>query len=242
MNANTSAQTTSGTSKNIGPKVIVGFAIFALLMPAVLFVSANRLDWVMGWVFAVLIVGATVVSRVVALRKYPDLAVERARSLGAEDAKPWDKVIVPIIAIVGPLATWIVAGLNVRFGWLPMVPLALQIVAIAIVVFGYAFASWAMASNKFFSGTVRIQTDRGHTVVTDGPYRIVRHPSYTGAIVSGLATPLLLGSWWALIPAGLTAILFVIRTALEDRTLQEELDGYRDFARQVRYRLLPGVW
>jgi len=242
MDANASARTTTGASKEIGLKAIVRVVLVTLLMPAVLFGSANRLDWVMGWVFFGLLVVTSIVSRVAMLRKYPDLAAERARSLEAEDAKAWDKVLVPLVAIVGPMVTWAVAGLNVRFGWLPEVSPAVQIAAIAIVVLGYAFASWAMASNPFFSGTVRIQADRGHTVVSDGPYRIVRHPAYTGAFVSGLATPLLLGSWWALIPAGLTTVLLVVRTALEDRTLQEELDGYQEFARQVRYRLLPGVW
>jgi protein-S-isoprenylcysteine O-methyltransferase Ste14 len=107
---------------------------------------------------------------------------------------------------------------------------------------GMLLVSWAMASNKFFSTTVRIQDDRGQTVTSSGPYRLVRHPGYVGFLVSNLATPLLLGSLWALIPAVVLEALVVVRTALEDRTLQAELGGYRDYARRVRYRLLPGVW
>jgi protein-S-isoprenylcysteine O-methyltransferase Ste14 len=99
-----------------------------------------------------------------------------------------------------------------------------------------------MASNAFFSQIVRIQYDRGHTVVTNGPYRYVRHPAYVGMILFELAMSTLLASWWALIASGLCAILFILRTALEDRTLQAELTGYVDYARQVRYRLLPGIW
>ena len=99
-----------------------------------------------------------------------------------------------------------------------------------------------MASNRFFSSVVRIQKDRGHTVVTGGPYQFVRHPGYVGGILSALGTALLLGSWWAFVPTGLLVCVIVVRTALEDRTLQAELEGYRDYAGRVRYRLLPGIW
>ena len=99
-----------------------------------------------------------------------------------------------------------------------------------------------MAANAFFSAVVRIQDDRGHAVASGGPYRFVRHPGYSGSLAFELATPIMLGSLWALIPSGLNALLIVVRTALEDRTLNEELDGYREYAGQVRYRLLPGVW
>jgi protein-S-isoprenylcysteine O-methyltransferase Ste14 len=107
---------------------------------------------------------------------------------------------------------------------------------------GSALGNWAMLENRFFSGYVRIQTDRGHMVVSNGPYRSIRHPGYLGGIVTWLAAPLALGSLWALIPAGAVVVAYVIRTALEDRTLQAELDGYKEYARQTRYRLVPGVW
>ena len=97
-------------------------------------------------------------------------------------------------------------------------------------------------SNRFFSTMVRIQADRGQTVATAGPYRYVRHPGYVGYSVSFFGMALALGSLWALVPAVLMACLLVVRTALEDRTLQDELAGYTDYARQVRYRLLPGIW
>ncbi len=107
---------------------------------------------------------------------------------------------------------------------------------------GFAIFSWAMASNAFFSTVVRVLADRGHTVCSTGPYRFVRHPGYVGAIAQSFSAPLLLGSLWALIPAGLAALFLIVRTALEDRTLHAELDGYRGYAARVRYRLLPGVW
>jgi len=101
---------------------------------------------------------------------------------------------------------------------------------------------WAMSANAYLSTMVRIQDDRGHQVVTTGPYRYVRHPMYVGTIFFGLCMPLFLGSWWTFVPCGLIVILFIIRTALEDRTLRDELPGYAEYAERVRYRLLPGVW
>jgi protein-S-isoprenylcysteine O-methyltransferase Ste14 len=107
---------------------------------------------------------------------------------------------------------------------------------------GMLMFSWAMMSNSYFSTTVRIQDDRGHQTVTSGPYQYVRHPGYVGAIVLSIGTPLLLRSWWVLSPGVVTAIMFIPRTAMEDRTLQQELGGYAEYAERVRYRLLPGVW
>nr|NIN68360.1 isoprenylcysteine carboxylmethyltransferase family protein [Anaerolineae bacterium]NIN98447.1 isoprenylcysteine carboxylmethyltransferase family protein [Anaerolineae bacterium] len=107
---------------------------------------------------------------------------------------------------------------------------------------GYALGVWAIASNAFFSQIVRIQKERGHRVATGGPYRFVRHPGYVGTILVGLAAPIMLGSLWALIPGGAVALLFILRTALEDQTLLGELEGYGTYAGRVRYRLLPGVW
>jgi protein-S-isoprenylcysteine O-methyltransferase Ste14 len=99
-----------------------------------------------------------------------------------------------------------------------------------------------MATNAFLSTRVRIQEDRGHRVVTTGPYRMVRHPMYAATIIGFAGVSLLLGSWWAFVPGAVCTVLFIIRTALEDRTLQAELPGYKDYAARTRYRLLPGVW
>ena len=121
-------------------------------------------------------------------------------------------------------------------------PLALQISALVIAALGYALGTWAMASNPFFSLVNRIQEDRGHAVASSGPYQVVRHPAYVGTAVFELATPILLGSLWALVPGGLIALLTIIRTALEDKMLCRGLPGYQEYASKVRYRLLPGVW
>jgi protein-S-isoprenylcysteine O-methyltransferase Ste14 len=121
-------------------------------------------------------------------------------------------------------------------------PLALHLAGLMVSIVGYAVFLWAMAANAFFAEGVRIQEERGHTVATDGPYRLVRHPGYVGAILGIAGAPFLLGSWWALAPAALALGGYIIRTALEDRTLQEELPGYREYAQHTRWRLLPGVW
>jgi protein-S-isoprenylcysteine O-methyltransferase Ste14 len=173
------------------------------------------------------------------LRYTPETIAQRAESRGM---KNWDKVVGGLWAVAYFIATLLVAGLHVRLGWPGQVALGVRIVAIAAFALGGALFSWAMMSNAYFSTVVRVQEDRGHAVCDAGPYRFVRHPGYVAAIVQSVAVPLILGSPWALIPGGLAALLMVVRTALEDKTLREELDGYREYAHQTRYRLLPGVW
>ncbi len=205
---------------------------------AVLFLSVGRWDWAMGWAFVILTalwVGATAL---VVIPRNPDLLAER---LGPrKGAKTWDAVIMSIVGLA-LIACYIVAGLDVHYGW-TRISLPLQIIALIIVVLGYALTVWATAANAFFSLIVRIQQERGHTVVAGGPYRFVRHPAYVGGIAIYIATPVMLGSLWALIPGGLSAVLMIVRTALEDKTLLNELDGYREYAGRVRYRLIPGIW
>ena len=205
---------------------------------AVLFLSAGRWGWAMGWAFVILTalwVGATAL---VVIPRNPDLLAER---LGPrKGAKTWDAVIMSIVGLA-LIACYIVAGLDVRYKW-TRISLPLQIIALIIVVLGYALIVWATAANAFFSLIVRIQKERGHTVAAGGPYRFVRHPAYVGGVAIYLATPVMLGSLWALIPGGLSAVLMIVRTALEDKMLLNELDGYRQYAGRVRYRLIPGIW
>jgi protein-S-isoprenylcysteine O-methyltransferase Ste14 len=167
---------------------------------------------------------------------------ERQNMKSAQKAKAWDKVLAPLMAVsIGfPMVT--VAGLDHRFGWSPGFPLWLIVIGFVMIALGYAFATWAMAENRFFSSVVRIQVDRGHSVCDSGPYRFVRHPGYAGNIPPLVGIVLALGSVWALVPAAVAAIITVVRTALEDRTLQAELPGYRDYAQRVRYRLIPGIY
>ncbi|MFA5617720.1 MAG: isoprenylcysteine carboxylmethyltransferase family protein [Syntrophorhabdaceae bacterium] len=156
--------------------------------------------------------------------------------------KPWDKALAPLLAVSVSFPLFIVAGLDHRYGWSPVFPSWLSIVGLIVIALGYAFGGWALVENRFFSGVVRIQTDRGHVVCDSGPYGIVRHPGYAGNILSLPGIALALGSVWTLIPAAVALTIAVVRTALEDRTLQEELPGYREYARRVRYRLIPGIY
>jgi protein-S-isoprenylcysteine O-methyltransferase Ste14 len=221
-----------------GIKRIVQVLVSILLIGVLLFLSAGRLDWLWGWLFLaswfLLILPSAVV-----MSKSPDLINERGRR--AENIKGWDKVLMGVYSLL-LFAAPVVAGLDaVRCGWSAM-PLALHVVGVVLAIPAMIMPLWAMSANAYLSTMVRIQDDRGQQVVTTGPYRYVRHPMYVGTIFFGLCIPLFLGSWWAFIPCGLIIVIFIIRTALEDRTLQEELPGYAEYAQQVRYRLLPGVW
>jgi len=222
--------------------VIMRFIIVIIIMLAVLFLSAGRLDWWEGWAYAGMTLVVLIISRVVLLRNDPDLIIERMTAGQEDNVKPWDKVFVPIIALYIPLVTWVVAGLDARFGWSPNIPDRIQIAALLVNFTGSMFSTWATFSNRFFSSHVRIQTDRGHTVVRSGPYQFMRHPGYAGVIVSWLSTPIFFSSTWTWIPTILAITGFIIRTALEDRTLQEELPGYKEYTQEVRCRLLPGIW
>jgi protein-S-isoprenylcysteine O-methyltransferase Ste14 len=211
--------------------------VSALISLAILLFAAGRIDWWPAWIFSGIVIVVSVVSAFIA---DPALLAERTKV--PPGAKVWDYAVAGLAATVLPLLGAILAGLDERFGWQPEVPPMMQVIAGIVLVLGYAILVWSMWANRYFSAIVRIQTDRGHQVATGGPYRIVRHPGYVGAILYTLAMPVLLGSVWALIPAVLAAALFVVRTYLEDRTLHAELPGYPEFAQQTRYRLLPGVW
>ncbi len=213
-----------------------------LLIPLVLFVSAWDLGWWQAWVYSLLRVLAGIEGHMLAERRHPGLLAERVYFERASNVKLWDKVLAPLMGISTSFLLVIVAGLDHHFGWSPVFPTWLNIPGVFLIAAGYAFAVWASVENRFFSSMVRIQADRGHVVCDSGPYRIVRHPGYAGLILSLPGIVLALGTVWTLVPAAVALIIVVIRTALEDRTLQEELPGYREYARRVRYRLIPGIY
>jgi len=228
-------------AKIISPRVIVQMLFFIVVIPLLPLLISWRWDWWEAWVFAIICIGGFAVSRVLAARRHPDLIAERARFMQHEDAKPWDKVLAPLVGLGGGLIP-LVAGLDALFDWSPAFSLTVKIIALVLILVGFALSSYALIENRFFSGMVRIQTDRSHQVVSSGPYRWVRHPGYAGSLLVYLAIPFFLDTSWAFLPAVFFAIAVVIRTSLEDKTLQEELEGYREYAQRVRYRLLPGVW
>ena len=238
----TTAHPSTAAPKKIGPAGLIVRLIMFVFFLSLPFLAAGTLAWPQGLIYLGLLLFFVVSSRIIIARKWPDLVRERVRGGELADSKKWDKPLSSIVGLWGLLATWIVAGLNVRFGWPPPIPIELQVIGLIVFVLGTFLGTWAMIVNRFFSAVVRIQTDRGHTVVTTGPYRFVRHPAYAGGVLTYLATPFLLNSLWALIPALLTVVLIIVRTALEDKTLQAELPGYKEYAQHTHYRLLPGVW
>ena len=218
-------------------QVLIAIAALA----AMLFLSSWRFDWVMAWVYVgTFAVGLTAMTVYQELGN-PELAEERSELTPREGVLTWD-VILSAVVRVSLLGSYVVAGLDVRFDWKPEIPLAVQIAAFALGLLGAGLIAWAMAANRYAVVYARIQQERGHVVATTGPYRFVRHPFYVGVIIFALMIPLALGSPWALIPGGLAVLLFVVKTAAEDRLLQAGLPGYAEYAQRTRYRLLPGVW
>lgn len=223
-------------------KWIVQAALGLVGYGAILFLSAGRLDWFWGWVLLAIVAAFLAAHPLILIPINPELLAQREKGLREEGVKTWDRWVAFFGGGILPILSWIVAGLDVRFGWTGPLSLAVHLCGLVVMVLGYALFLWAMACNAFFAEGVRIQSERGHTVATGGPYRFVRHPGYSGAILSFMATPFLLGSLWSLIPVLAGSALYVVRTALEDRTLRAELPGYEAFTHQTRYRLLPGVW
>ncbi len=211
-----------------------------MVAPFIPMIVSGQWGWWQAWAYAVVSILSFVISRIIVNRRHPDLIKERARFMQAKDTKPWDKILAPLLGL-GSILILIVAGVD-KPTWTPASSLIWNLAALFGILLGYGFSSWALIENRFFSGTVRIQTERGHHVVSTGPYRIIRHPGYAGGLFGYLFIPLLLNSLWAFIPVVLLMIVMVVRTALEDKTLQEELPGYKEYAQKTRYRLLPGIW
>jgi protein-S-isoprenylcysteine O-methyltransferase Ste14 len=227
--------------KTFSPPVIVRLLFLVVVIPFLPLLISWHWDWWEAWVYALIGILGFAVSRVLAARRHPDLLAERARFLQHENPASWDRLLAPLVGLGGGLIP-LVAGLDALFDWSPTFSLPAKILSLVILLAGYALSSYALIENRFFSGMVRIQTDRGHQVVSSGPYRWIRHPGYAGGLLAYLATPFFLDAAWAFLPVAFLTIALVIRTELEDRTLQDQLEGYRDYVKRVRYRLLPGVW
>jgi protein-S-isoprenylcysteine O-methyltransferase Ste14 len=211
-----------------------------LILIAILFGVAGHWDWWGGWALSGIYILWSLATAVLILPVNPAMLAERAHP--HPGTKKWDAVLLGLMGLL-MIIQYVVASLDVRWGWSPQLPLPLQVSGLALGAFGYDFLLvWAMVSNAFFVATVRIQTDREQTVVSSGPYRYVRHPGYLGALMLHWGVPFLLNSLWAIIPTVLVTLVMVVRTALEDQTLHAELTGYNEYADRVRYRLLPGVW
>jgi protein-S-isoprenylcysteine O-methyltransferase Ste14 len=225
--------------EKIGIRLVMKSISFLLFFIVLTFVTAGRLDYWQGWTFNGLNALFLLITYI-ALRDRKDLIRERLKP--GKGIKKWDKCYSLVSAPIY-LVMFIVSVLDAaRFSWPPTVPVTVIVLGGVLYSIGQVLLLWAKRANRFFSSVVRIQADRQQTVCRDGPYRFVRHPGYAGGLIYTLATPVLLGSYWGLIPAVLTIGPLVIRAHLEDKTLHEELDGYAAYAREVPFRLIPRIW
>jgi len=215
------------------------FFVFLGVTASALFVSAGTVVWWRGWVFLAILACAVASVTFGIFKGSPELLQERATA--GKRAKGWDRGLVPLVTGI-PFVAIVVAGLGQRWGWSAPFSDAWALVSAVTLSLGAGITYFAMRANRFFSSHVRIQTDRGHTVVQSGAYAIVRHPGYVGAVIVTLSTPVLLNSLAALVLSVATTALTVLRTWLEDRTLVRELPGYAAYAQKIRWRLVPLVW
>ncbi len=229
-------------SASMNFSLLARLVLLAAFGPIILMFAAGDTTWKMGWIFSIFTFAYAFLSRLIIFIRNPDLIYERAQSLKKENIEPWDKKLVPLIGVMLPTLTVILAGLDRRFGWSLDFPLWIQVAAYVPLLFGGLFALWAAMENAYFSAVVRIQQDRGQTVVTTGPYRYIRHPGYAGGLLFHLSIPLALGSLWALLPVLAIVALTVLRTSLEDKTLLGKLKGYPEYASRTKRRLIPGIY
>jgi len=211
-----------------------------LILIGILFGVVGRWNWWMGWALSGIYIIWSATTAILILPVNPEMLAERSRPHA--DTKNWDKMILGVMGLL-MIAEYVIASLDVHLSWSPQLPLYLQVIGLVMAIIGYdVLLVWAMVSNAFFVATVRIQKDRRQAVVSNGPYRFIRHPGYLGTLLLHWGVPLMLNSLWAFIPAGLITLVLVIRTFLEDKTLLAELPGYIEYAGRVRYRLFPGIW
>lgn len=243
-----SGNTMNPASDNVTPvdhkpgiiRWIVTSFVFLILVGLSLFISAGTISWPAAWAYLVMVAVIFVLDAIVLIPISPDLLGERSRHQAG--AKKWDQLLSRLMATIGPLITWIISGLDYRYSWSPELPTGILFISGLFVLLGGLLALWAMASNRFFIGMVRIQEERGHHVIQSGPYQYVRHPGYLGSLFYILFTPLMLGSLWGLIPALLVCGVILLRTSLEDQVLKDELPGYQDYSQTVTKKLVPGIW
>lgn len=221
------------------PRVIISAILKLGSFFVLFFVGAGRLDYWQAWGFAILLFWTSLTAFLL-FRKNKALFEERLKP--GPGMKWWDKIFwfFNIFLFMGILVVGILDG--GRFMWTTNIPIWVYILSYVSYIVGCTIIFWSMWTNQFFSTVVRIQKDRGQKVITGGPYKIVRHPGYFGAIFVMLSCGPILGSYWALIGGGLWVLAIIIRTSLEDKTLQKELDGYKEYTKKVRYRLIPGIW
>lgn len=223
-------------------KTLIRFAFTVIFMLAIMFLAAGTIHWWEAWVYTIMTLGFVLISRLILISRNPELAAERAAADKQENVQPWDRILMPLTAVYLPLFSLVMAGIDKRFGLTPQFSVWVKISSLLLLFAGSAIGHWAMLANTFFSSQVRIQADRDHQVVTQGPYQYVRHPGYAGGIMSWIMAPIFFSSWLVLITSIISIFASGLRTYKEDLFLQDNLPGYREYADEVRWRWIPGIW
>lgn len=220
----------------------IRLVVLYLLFPIVLLSCSGDLFWWQGWCYSIILFIAGVYGRALAEQRHPGLMDDRQDIEQYRQAKSWDKLLAPLMALSIGFPLQIVAGLDHRFQWSIEFSVELTILGLILTALGYAFAVWALIENRFFLSVVRIQTERGHKVCDTGPYQYVRHPGYAGNVIALFGIVLALSSLWTFIPVAVALIITLMRTHLEDQALRKELTGYEEYTQRVHYRLIPWVY
>lgn len=227
-----------GPMTNVTEAAVHG-VLTLLLLALALLTTAGRIDWDSAWILMCASAVGMIGLGTLLQARDPELLVERLR--GFKQTQPWDRRLAPTAVVVLPVILFAIAGLDERYGWSPALPMNFKLLALIPMALGYSLVLWAMDSNTFFSAAIRVQRERGHKVVSKGPYAFMRHPGYAGMMTVLLSLPILLGSFWALIPALMSALLFCLRAVLEEDMLRSELEGYRYYMRCVPNRFIPNL-
>lgn len=220
-------------------KRITQVVVTTIIQGGLMFMAAGTFGWVWGWTYVGIYLAGIVINAILLFRVNPAVIAERADTKGM---RSWDRLWGGLAFAMISLGLPVVGGLDFRLGWSGEIDTSLHLAGGALFFIGGLLFAWAMAFNAKFATVVRVGDEGSHPVATGGPYRFVRHPGYLGACFQALGLPLLFGSWWSYIVSALAIAFLVVRTALEDRTLQQELPGYEKLVAQTRYRLIPGVW
>ena len=230
------------TPKQVGYGTWIGLIATYLLIPALMLWLGKDGWWWQAWVYSALVFAAGVGGRWLADWVHPGLMAERTTALKRDDVRGWDRLLMPLVVITLAYPSIVIAAIDHAARWSGPFPVWANIIGVVLVVFGYAFSDWAIVCNRFFSLMVRIQFDRGHEVIENGPYAYVRHPAYAGNFIASIGMILMLDSTWAALPLLANWVFSIMRTVLEDKTLIAELPGYADYAKRVKWRLLPFIW
>jgi protein-S-isoprenylcysteine O-methyltransferase Ste14 len=221
-------------------RVLLRVFFFLIIFAVLLFVPAGTLAWPGAWVFLAILASVSISGMMWLARHDPELLKERMRPPFQRGQQPWDRALM-ILFVPLWFGWYALMGFDKRFGW-SSVPVSLQVLGVVLLGLGIYLSWQTLMANSYAAPVVKVQKERGHKVVSTGPYAYVRHPMYASVILFAAGAPLLLGSWWGLLVSPFLVLALGVRAVLEERMLKSELAGYADYVERVRYRFVPLVW